>query len=163
MWKWWSEFPMCLNVYSLRSRLYSAPGWAVFQNISWGRFTEAWNCSQIKIMLMWLHLDSGNNVFSKLAALSNYSDRSWNAVIFWLPFSPSGVSRFICQKAPRRAALSPVPGSWRLQAGRTPCPCTTDVGTTSTAPGPAAAPRAMATPIPNAVSDSRLVLQCKCA
>lgn len=50
-------------------------------------------------------LDSWNNTFSKLDALRNYSDHSWNPVIFCLPFSPSGVSRFTYQKALKKAAV----------------------------------------------------------
>lgn len=105
-------------------------------------------------------LDSWNNTFTKLDALGNYSDHSWNPVIFFLPFSLSDVSHFTYQKALRKAAVME---DWAtmMQAAfpAHPMPCLWAIlrRNTSITPHPTTALKGMGTLILNLVSDTLLI------
>lgn len=109
-------------------------------------------------------LDSWNNTFSELDTLSNYSDHSWNPVIFFLLFSPSGVSHFIYQKALRKAAVMV---DWATMmwaafpAHPMLCPLAILKRSTLIMLHPTTALKGMATLILNPVSDTSLVLHYK--
>lgn len=182
MFKWRPEFLVCSNVYEGWQPLtleqvafYSAFWCAPFKNIikapllpgEIGLNTELTVHKSLKLFTAQdnvnvISLDSWNNTFSKLDALSNYSDHSWNPAIFFLPFSPSGVSHFIYQKALRKAAVMV---DWETMmlaafpAHPMPCPSATLRRSTLIMLHPTTALKGMATLILNPVSDTSLVLQ----
>lgn len=181
--KWWLEFPVCSNM--LKSWLslaleqvdfHSASSYALFRNIMGatlpsgeGLNTEMLIHKSLKLFTTQDNVnvpspDSQNNAFSKLQALNNYSDHIWNPVIFILPFSPSGVSHFTCQKALRKAAVM-VDWGTRMQAALPAhpmaCPLAILRRSTLIMSHPSIALKGMATPILNVVSDASLVPQYK--
>lgn len=181
MFKWKSEFPMCSNVCKWWQSLaleqadfYSASGCTLFKSVikatllsgEAGLNTELTVHKSLKLFTTQdnvnvTSLDSWNNTFSKLDALGNYSDHSWNPVIFFLPFSPSGVSHFTYQKALRKAAVMV---DWETMMGAAfpahpmPCPLAIPRRNTLIMLHPTTALKEMATLILNLVSDISLIL-----